>query len=63
MFRAKANYEPAIADFQRHLDLGGGVRDGDQQAVEEKIRDLKKKLTASQKKTKINEVVKPRKKK
>jgi len=39
------------------------VRDGDQQAVEEKIRDLKKKLTASQEKTKINEVVKPRKKK
>jgi tetratricopeptide (TPR) repeat protein len=34
----------AIADFQKYLDLGGGIRDGDQAEVEQFIRDLKNKL-------------------
>ena len=34
----------AIAEFQDYLDLGGGVRDGDQEQVEERIRKLKKGL-------------------
>jgi tetratricopeptide (TPR) repeat protein len=34
----------AIADFQKYLDFGGGARDGDAEEVENKIRDLKKKL-------------------
>ena len=46
IFRDKANYGAAIADFQKYLDLGGGVRHGDQPKVEEKIRDLKEKLKA-----------------
>jgi tetratricopeptide (TPR) repeat protein len=44
IFRRKTDYGAAIADFQKYLDLGGGVRDGDQQQVEERIRDLRKKL-------------------
>jgi tetratricopeptide (TPR) repeat protein len=44
IFRNEANYGAAIGDFQKYLDLGGGARDGDQQAVEEMIRDLMKKL-------------------
>ncbi|MEM9955776.1 MAG: tetratricopeptide repeat protein, partial [Chloroflexota bacterium] len=34
----------AIDDYQKYLDLGGGIRDGDQAHVEKIIRDLKKKL-------------------
>jgi tetratricopeptide (TPR) repeat protein len=34
----------AIADYQRYLDLGGGLRDGDQAAVEQRIRELRAKL-------------------
>jgi tetratricopeptide (TPR) repeat protein len=34
----------AIADYQRYLDLGGGLRDGDQAAVEQQIRELRAKL-------------------
>lgn len=45
----KANYKAAIADYQKYLDLGGGVRDGDQQEVEEKIRELKQKQQAAEK--------------
>jgi len=37
----KGNIQGAIADFQKYLNLGGGVRDGDQSEVERKIRDLK----------------------
>jgi hypothetical protein len=33
-----------VADFQKYLEYGGGVRDGDQAEVEEMIRDLEKKL-------------------
>jgi hypothetical protein len=39
--RDAADIEAAIADFQKHLDLGGG---GDQEKVERFIRHLKKKL-------------------
>jgi tetratricopeptide (TPR) repeat protein len=37
------DYRGAAADYQRYLDLGGGVRDGDQIEVEGFIRDLRKK--------------------
>jgi tetratricopeptide (TPR) repeat protein len=46
-WRAKgdpASAKAAIADFQKYLDLGGGIRDGDQAEVEQFIRDLKNKL-------------------
>jgi tetratricopeptide (TPR) repeat protein len=39
-----ASTKAAIADFQKYLDLGGGIREGDQAKVEGFIRDLKKKL-------------------
>jgi tetratricopeptide (TPR) repeat protein len=48
IYQNKDNYEAAIADFQKYLDLGGGMRDGDQAEVEQKIRGLRKKLAASQ---------------
>jgi len=54
IFQDQANYRAAIADFQRYLDLGGGVRDGEQADVEQMIRDLRKKLVASQKKSSSN---------
>jgi tetratricopeptide (TPR) repeat protein len=38
-----ASTKGAIADFQKYLDLGGGIRDGDQAEVEQFIRDLKNK--------------------
>ena len=34
----------ALADYQAYLDLGGGVRSGDQAKVEQAIRDLKKQI-------------------
>jgi len=40
----RASIKAAIADFQKYLDLGGGIRDGDQAEVEQYIRDLKNKL-------------------
>jgi tetratricopeptide (TPR) repeat protein len=46
-FRAKgdpASAMAAIADFQKYLDGGGGLRDRDQAAVEGFIRELKKNL-------------------
>ena len=52
IFQNKANYGAVIADLQEYLNLGGGARHGDQQEVEEKIRDLRKKLTVSQEKNK-----------
>jgi TPR repeat len=39
-----ASTKAAIADFQEYLDLGGGIRYGDQAKVEQFIRDLKNKL-------------------
>jgi tetratricopeptide (TPR) repeat protein len=38
-----ASAKGAIADFQKYLNLGGGIRDGDQAEVEQFIRDLKNK--------------------
>jgi tetratricopeptide (TPR) repeat protein len=43
--RAKGDKEGAIADYQKYLDLGGGLRDGDQAEVEKIIRDLKQTKT------------------
>jgi tetratricopeptide (TPR) repeat protein len=43
--RAKGDKEGAIADYQRYLDLGGGLRDGDQAEVEKIIRNLKQTKT------------------
>ncbi len=36
-----ADKTAAIADLQKYLDAGGGLRDGDTQAVEQMICDLK----------------------
>jgi len=43
-FKAKGDFSAAIVDYQKYLDLGGGIRDGDQEKVEGWIRDLKAKL-------------------
>jgi tetratricopeptide (TPR) repeat protein len=40
----KSMYKASIADYQKYLDLGGGLRDGDQSKVEQTIRELKQKL-------------------
>ena len=40
--REQGNYSAAIADYERYLDLGGGVREGDQAEVEKAIRELRK---------------------
>ena len=51
----KKNYSSAIADFQKYLELGGGIKVGNQKVVEETIRKLKHKLTTkkpAKKKTK-----------
>jgi tetratricopeptide (TPR) repeat protein len=39
-----ASTKAAIADFQKYLDLGGGIRDGDQGRMEQFIRELKNRL-------------------
>ncbi len=39
-------YTDAIADFQQYLDLGGGIRDGDQSEIEERIKRLSAKAKA-----------------
>lgn len=44
VWEMKNNYELAIDDYQKYLDLGGGVRIGDQKEVEEKIQKLKGRL-------------------
>ena len=41
--QAKGDVAGAIRDYQKYLDLGGGLRHGDQKEVEKIIRDLKKK--------------------
>lgn len=43
-WKQKAAYRAAMNDYQKYLDLGGGIRDGDQEKVEGFIRDLKKKV-------------------
>ena len=40
---AKGDLDGAIKDYQKYLDLGGGIRHGNQNAVEKIIRDLRKK--------------------
>ena len=44
VWKQKEDYYAAIADYQKYLDLGGGIRDGDQEKIEGFIRDLKKKI-------------------
>jgi len=44
IFEDRSEFKAAAADFQRYLDCGGGLRDGDQSAVEDRIRDLRKKI-------------------
>jgi len=46
LFQSKSSHEHAIADFKKYLELGGGIRDGDQADVEQRIRDLTRKLEA-----------------
>ena len=41
----KENYSEAVADYQAYLELGGGIRSGDQKEVEEIIKKLKANLT------------------
>jgi tetratricopeptide (TPR) repeat protein len=41
----KKDYPSAIADYQKYLELDGGQRYGDQKEVEDKIKQLKSKLT------------------
>jgi tetratricopeptide (TPR) repeat protein len=41
VWRQKADQRAAIADFQKYLDLGEGIRSGNQATVEKFIRDLK----------------------
>jgi tetratricopeptide (TPR) repeat protein len=43
-WKKKEDYGKAIADYQKYLELGGGIRDGDQKEVEDFIRALKKKM-------------------
>ncbi|HEY2913212.1 MAG TPA: toll/interleukin-1 receptor domain-containing protein [Candidatus Angelobacter sp.] len=40
----KGDLERAIADYQQYLKLGGGVRDGDQEEVEKRILNLRKRM-------------------
>jgi tetratricopeptide (TPR) repeat protein len=44
VWEEKREYQGAIADYQKYLDLGFGLRNGDQSEVEEAIRKLKKKI-------------------
>src|SRR5262245_52733922 len=42
LLKGKTRPKMAIVDYQKYLDLGGGVRYGDQAEVQQIIRDLKK---------------------
>ena len=42
LYKKKGERQAAITNYQKYLDLGGGIRDGDQAKVEKIIRDLKK---------------------
>ena len=44
VWKKKDDAYAAIADYKKYLDLGGGLRDGDQAKVEGFIQDLKKKI-------------------
>jgi tetratricopeptide (TPR) repeat protein len=41
LLKSRGRREMAITDYQKYLDLGGGVRNGDQAEVEQIIRDLR----------------------
>jgi tetratricopeptide (TPR) repeat protein len=62
LFHQKASYKAAIADFQKYLDLGGGVRDGDQEEVEKTIRDLTEQTEANRVQVKTHAKIQPQKK-
>jgi tetratricopeptide (TPR) repeat protein len=47
VWEEQANYSAAIDDYQKYLDLGGGVRDGDQAEVKKTIRNFKKRRQPS----------------
>jgi tetratricopeptide (TPR) repeat protein len=40
----KSLYKSAISDYQTYLDLGGGLRNGDQSPIEQTIRHLVRKI-------------------
>jgi tetratricopeptide (TPR) repeat protein len=42
IFRNRFQYLAAVANYQMYLDLGGGMRGGDQSTVEEIVRDLER---------------------
>ena len=50
--RAKGDLDGALADYQLYLDLGGGVRNGNQAKVESWIRELQEKLKTGRPKRK-----------
>lgn len=45
VWEKKRNYSAAMADYQKYLELGGGIQAGDQKEAEEHIKKLKSKLT------------------
>ena len=44
IFADKAEYAKAIVDYRNYLQLGGGLDSGDQEQVEEEIRDLRTRI-------------------
>jgi len=62
LFEARSLYQAAIDDFQKYLDKGGAVRDGDQKEVEKMIVALRRKLRARQAVSKTEEPAPPQKK-
>ncbi|HEX2621390.1 MAG TPA: tetratricopeptide repeat protein [Phototrophicaceae bacterium] len=42
--RNRTSWRLAMEDYQKYLDLGGGERDGTQQDMERKIRDLRRRV-------------------
>ena len=44
LLRKQGQYAAAIADLQQYLNLGGGALDGDNEKIEQMIRDLEKLL-------------------
>lgn len=45
LLEQKKDYLSAINYYEKYLEVGGGIKNGDQKAVEEKIKSLKLKLT------------------
>ena len=44
ILKSRGQHEMAISDYQKYLDLGRGIRDGDQGEVEQIIRELRKQV-------------------